>query len=183
MDEAPHALTSETDGVITVTLNRPEKLNPISPQVTEILWEAVRALGSRDDLRVMVITGTGRYFSSGLDLKLRHGDRLPGPEAPGVRVAPRVPLAPPPLRRDGEHREADHRGGQRAVPGRRHRDGGVVRLPVLHPGDALGPPGDPQRGRHPGQRWRQPAHAAWSARTGRSGWRWRRGTSRPTMRA
>ena len=46
MDEAPHALTSETDGVITVTLNRPEKLNPISPQVTEILWEAVR--GARE---------------------------------------------------------------------------------------------------------------------------------------
>ena len=83
MDEAPHALTREADGVITVTLNRPEKLNPISPQVTETLWEAVRALGSRDDLRVMVITGTGRYFSSGLDLKLRHGDRIPGPEAPG----------------------------------------------------------------------------------------------------
>ncbi len=50
MDEAPHALIDETDGVITVTLNRPEKLNPISPQVTETLWEAVRALGSRDDL-------------------------------------------------------------------------------------------------------------------------------------
>ncbi len=82
MDEAPHALIDESDGVITVTLNRPEKLNPISPQVTETLWDAVRALGSRDDLRAMVVTGRGRYFSSGLDLKLRHGDRLPGPEAP-----------------------------------------------------------------------------------------------------
>ena len=83
MDDAAHALISEADGVITVTLNRPEKLNPISPQVTETLWQAVGALGGREDLRVMVITGTGRYFSSGLDLKLRHGDRIPGPEAPG----------------------------------------------------------------------------------------------------
>ena len=158
MDDAAHALITEGDGVITVTLNRPEKLNPISPQVTETLWEAVGALGSRDDLRVMVITGTGRYFSSGLDLKLRHGDRIPGPDGPGVRVAPRVPLAPPALRRDGEHREADHRGRKRSVPGRGYRDGGLLRLPVLHAGDALGAPGDAQRGRDPGE-WRgEPAH-------------------------
>jgi enoyl-CoA hydratase len=60
VNEAPHALVGERDAVITVTLNRPEKLNPISPEVTTILWDAVRALGDRDDLRVMVITGTGR---------------------------------------------------------------------------------------------------------------------------
>jgi enoyl-CoA hydratase len=79
----PHAVISERDGVITVTLNRPEKLNPISPEVTAVLWEATLALGERDDLRVMVITGVGRFMSSGLDLKLGHGTRLPGRDAPG----------------------------------------------------------------------------------------------------
>ncbi|MDG2262074.1 MAG: enoyl-CoA hydratase/isomerase family protein, partial [Actinomycetota bacterium] len=81
--DAPHALISEDSGVITVTLNRPNKLGAISPEVTQILWTAVDEFGSRPDLRVMVITGTGRYFSAGLDLKLGHGGRVPGPEALG----------------------------------------------------------------------------------------------------
>ena len=83
MDEAPHARIDEDHGIITVTLTRPEKLNPISPQVTTTLWEAVDAFGARADLRVLVITGVGRYFTAGLDRKLMHGDRLPGPEAAG----------------------------------------------------------------------------------------------------
>lgn len=83
MADAPHALIEESDGIITVTLNRPEKLNPVSPAVTATLWEAVDALGRRDDLRAMVITGKGRYFSSGLDAKEGHGTRLPGADALG----------------------------------------------------------------------------------------------------
>ena len=79
----PHAVITEGDGIITVTLTRPEKLNPVSPEVTAALWEATLALGNRDDLRVMVITGVGRFFSSGLDMKLGHGTRLPGRSVPG----------------------------------------------------------------------------------------------------
>jgi enoyl-CoA hydratase len=83
MPTAEHARISERDGVVVVTLCRPEKLNPISPAVTATLWEATRALGDRPDLRAMVITGEGRFFSAGLDLKEGHGGRLPGPEALG----------------------------------------------------------------------------------------------------
>jgi enoyl-CoA hydratase/carnithine racemase len=83
MAETPHALIVEQDQIITVTFNRPEKLNPVSPQVTSVLWEAVNALGSRTDLRAMVITGRGRYFTAGLDMVVGHGDRLPGPDALG----------------------------------------------------------------------------------------------------
>lgn len=83
MTDAAHALLSERNGILTVTFNRPEKLNPISPAVTATLWEAVEALGTRSDLRVLVITGSGRFFTSGIDLKLGHGGRLPGPEAAG----------------------------------------------------------------------------------------------------
>jgi enoyl-CoA hydratase len=82
-DEEPHAIISESNQVITVTLNRPGKLNPISPDATLTLWEAVNQLGDRPDLRAMVITGTGRYFTAGLDLKLGHGTRVPGPDALG----------------------------------------------------------------------------------------------------
>jgi enoyl-CoA hydratase/carnithine racemase len=83
MTDAPHALISERDQVITVTFNRPEKLNPVSPEVTSVLWTAVDELGRRPDLRALVITGTGRYFTAGLDMVVGHGDRLPGPDALG----------------------------------------------------------------------------------------------------
>ncbi len=78
-----HARISEDDDVIIVTMSRPEKLNPISPAVTATLWEATEALATRPELRSMIITGEGRFFSSGLDLKEGHGGRLPGKEALG----------------------------------------------------------------------------------------------------
>jgi enoyl-CoA hydratase/carnithine racemase len=70
-----HAQTSEKDGVLTLTINRPEKLNAISPLVTELLWECVRAMSTREDLRVFVITAVGRYFTAGIDLKASAEDR------------------------------------------------------------------------------------------------------------
>lgn len=64
----PHATIALGDGIITVTIDRQEKHNAISRQVTETLWEAARALADRDDLRVMLITAVGRYFTAGIDL-------------------------------------------------------------------------------------------------------------------
>jgi enoyl-CoA hydratase len=72
----PHALIDEQGGIITVTFNRPAKLNAISPEITDTLWRAVEALAGRSDLRAMVITGTGRYFTAGIDLKLGHRGRV-----------------------------------------------------------------------------------------------------------
>lgn len=60
---------SEADSIITVTFVREDKLNAISPEMTEVLWEATRAVAERDDLRAMVITATGRYFTAGIDLR------------------------------------------------------------------------------------------------------------------
>ena len=54
-------------GVITVTLTRDEKMNAMTPVMFEVIEEALRDLGDRDDQRVLVITGEGRYFTSGLD--------------------------------------------------------------------------------------------------------------------
>jgi enoyl-CoA hydratase len=73
-----HATIAEKDGIITVTIDRPAKLNAISPEVTATLWEATRALGDREDLRVMVITSVGRYFTAGIDLAHIPGDRRGG---------------------------------------------------------------------------------------------------------
>jgi enoyl-CoA hydratase len=85
MNEAPHALIAESDGIITVTLNRPAKLNPISLRTRDVLWQAVTALGDRDDLRVMIITATGRYFTAGADLNEMTPASMTSPEGPGHR--------------------------------------------------------------------------------------------------
>jgi enoyl-CoA hydratase len=74
----PHARIGEADGVITVTFDRQDKLNAISPQMTALLWEGIRALGDRDDLRALVITGVGRYFTAGIDLRHPAADRRDG---------------------------------------------------------------------------------------------------------
>ncbi|MCU1481295.1 MAG: acyl-CoA hydratase [Subtercola sp.] len=68
MNPPSHALVAEADSILTVTLNRPDKLNAISPEITAVLWQAVRAVAERDDLRALVITGTGRFFTAGIDL-------------------------------------------------------------------------------------------------------------------
>jgi enoyl-CoA hydratase len=65
----------ERDGVITVTLARPEKRNAINREITDALWEAVELLAERDDLRAMVITATGEYFTAGIDLNAIPGER------------------------------------------------------------------------------------------------------------
>jgi len=78
--EAVHATIAEDDGIITVTIDRQAKLNAISPQVTEIFWEAATSLGDRDDLRCMVITAKGPYFTAGLDMATLGGTRHGNPE-------------------------------------------------------------------------------------------------------
>jgi len=63
------ATVSEADAIITVTLDRQEKLNAIDEEMTAVMFSALEQLRSRDDLRVMVITGVGRYFTAGIDLQ------------------------------------------------------------------------------------------------------------------
>ena len=76
----PNAVIDIDDGIITVTLDRPDKLNAISHDMSASLWEAVLALGDRDDLRCMVITAKGRYFTAGQDISSPAGNRPGDPE-------------------------------------------------------------------------------------------------------
>jgi hypothetical protein len=79
-DALPHATISEQDGIITVMVDRPRKLNAYSRQVTATFWEAANALADRDDLRCMVIAATGKYFTAGMDLAAGSADRPGDPE-------------------------------------------------------------------------------------------------------
>ncbi len=61
------------DGVATLTLNRPTTLNSWNQKMRDELREAVRALVADDALRVLVITGEGRAFSAGEDVRGMQG--------------------------------------------------------------------------------------------------------------
>jgi E-phenylitaconyl-CoA hydratase len=52
-----------------ITLNRPEKLNAINPEMRELLWEAFSDVKQNPDVRVAILTGSGRAFSTGHDLE------------------------------------------------------------------------------------------------------------------
>jgi enoyl-CoA hydratase len=67
-DQQSDVTLSEADGVVTVRLHRPAKRNAISPGMTAALTEAVTRLGEREDLRAMVISAAGDYFTAGIDL-------------------------------------------------------------------------------------------------------------------
>jgi len=54
--------------VAVLTLNRPERLNAISPQMSEEMSVALDELDDDDEARVLVITGAGRGFCSGADV-------------------------------------------------------------------------------------------------------------------
>lgn len=58
------------DGAVArITMNRPEVLNAGDPRWVAELTDAVARIGARTDLRVAVLTGAGRAFSTGVDLK------------------------------------------------------------------------------------------------------------------
>jgi enoyl-CoA hydratase/carnithine racemase len=56
------------DRIATVTLNRPDKLNAVSPAVFQGLAEAGEAVAADDDVRAVLLRGEGRAFCAGLDL-------------------------------------------------------------------------------------------------------------------
>ena len=67
--EPPHLLTEEQDGVLIATLNRPDKLNALSAETMRLFEEALHRFRDTPGLRVMLIRATGRYFSSGADMR------------------------------------------------------------------------------------------------------------------
>jgi enoyl-CoA hydratase/carnithine racemase len=67
--EYSEALLTQADGVATITLNRPETLNAFSPRMEDDIRAALAEIREDRSVRVVVITGAGRAFSSGADVK------------------------------------------------------------------------------------------------------------------
>jgi len=78
----------ERDGIITLTFTRDRKLNAVTEGMLDTLRAAVADLRDRGDLRVLVITAEGRYFTAGADLTaLPVGETGPGTPGPVFRGA------------------------------------------------------------------------------------------------
>jgi crotonobetainyl-CoA hydratase len=67
-EPAPVTVTSE-DGVLVITLSRPEALNAVDAQVSGLVGGALEQASADDRVRVVIVTGTGRSFCAGMDLK------------------------------------------------------------------------------------------------------------------
>jgi enoyl-CoA hydratase/carnithine racemase len=68
----PSLLQEERDGILLLTLNRPEALNALSNELATALLAVVKAVKTRRDIRALVITGAGdRAFCAGADLRER----------------------------------------------------------------------------------------------------------------
>lgn len=61
-------VTSQSDAVLTVMLNRPEEHNAFTPQMSAALMAIFTAVNQQSDVRVVVLTGNGRSFCAGGDL-------------------------------------------------------------------------------------------------------------------
>ena len=76
-------LTEREDGVLIITLNRPEAKNAANRALAEGVAGAIDELERSDDLRVAILTGAGGTFCSGMDLKAFVSGELPQIEGRG----------------------------------------------------------------------------------------------------
>jgi enoyl-CoA hydratase/carnithine racemase len=82
------------DGVLTITLNRPDRLNAFTPTMMNELIEAFDRADADDDVRAVIVTGEGRGFCAGADLA-RGGETFDATSRPESA--------------DGEHRDGGGR--------------------------------------------------------------------------
>jgi len=88
-------LETSQNGITTLTLNRPERLNALSPAMTAGLKEALERLSTDRECGAIVITGAGRGWCAGGDVKTmesRGADQTFEDRLEGLRRAHRLPL-------------------------------------------------------------------------------------------
>jgi enoyl-CoA hydratase/carnithine racemase len=86
-------LVDRDRGVATITLNRPDKLNALTPEMQHRYVDVLHELDDDSDVRVMVVTGAGRGFCAGADLSaLADVDQLAEYSVPDPALLPTVAI-------------------------------------------------------------------------------------------
>ncbi|MFJ5176289.1 enoyl-CoA hydratase/isomerase family protein [Streptomyces griseoviridis] len=111
-----------SDQVATVVLDRPEALNALTPGARDRLIELFTDFSADPEVRAVVLTGTGRGFCAGADLRGGTGAGTPEtpetpeiPGTPGTLGTPGTPDTPPPERVVGDVSRVLRRGAQRLI--------------------------------------------------------------------
>jgi enoyl-CoA hydratase/carnithine racemase len=86
-----HILVTREDGIVTLSFNRPDARNAMTPAMGDEIVRAVAELRADDTVRVLVLRGSGRSFSSGGDLGMIARDTgvTGGADAPTMAGSPR----------------------------------------------------------------------------------------------
>jgi len=77
MSDSRHVIVEQEGHLLTVTLNRPEARNALSPEMLVGMYDAWRRLDDDDELRAAILTGAGGHFCAGADLKSMHQEQTP----------------------------------------------------------------------------------------------------------
>lgn len=89
--EDERVLYTKEDGIGIITINRPEKMNSITDDMLPILHNIVADTILDDEVRAVIVTGTGRAFCAGADVKAHAGGQLPAKDRRSyVEAAQRV---------------------------------------------------------------------------------------------
>ena len=107
--------TDAAEGVLLITLNRPEARNAVNAAVAEGVNAALDRLDAEEDLRVGIITGAGKAFCSGMDLKAFVAGERPYAERGFAGIAQRPPSKPVTPRSRGTRWRAASRSRWRAT--------------------------------------------------------------------
>ncbi|MBU2552449.1 MAG: enoyl-CoA hydratase [Proteobacteria bacterium] len=98
---APVLLIEKDQGITTLTLNRPERLNALSRELIAALARAFEELAGDPDTGVVILTGAGRAFCTGLDLKeiaeKGFGEKTDDPEKAQRAVVSNIEAFPKPV--------------------------------------------------------------------------------------
>jgi enoyl-CoA hydratase/carnithine racemase len=88
----PDAIVERDGHLLTITLNRPERMNALSGAMLVRMYDAFVEASTNDDVRCILLTGAGGNFCSGADLRAMAGDA--GGSDPEVDVAARTTADP-----------------------------------------------------------------------------------------
>ena len=87
-------LYKEENGIVTMILNRPDKMNAFSPGMQDSMYRVVERVAQEKSIKVLIITGAGRGFCSGADVRslAEQGNRPERQERPEQAPSGRMNL-------------------------------------------------------------------------------------------